>query len=406
MFMKILIVSSQYPPRPSPEGAHMLFLCEKLATGGEKVGLLTSNLLPGFPLPQGFRLYPLMKSWGWRQFPALLLNIRRLQPDVVLLNYLDWIYGCHPMITFLPAALRWVVPGMICVTQFGNVSGLTGALTPNGRKTRIVKRLVSWLVGRHGLHPVYGSLLRDSTRIIALSERHLEVFERDHPGVSNKSVVIPCPPILRFAAEMKPGSNRTRGRAMLGLSDEDLVLAYFGYVYWMKGVETLLTAFASLPDCARLVIIGGSEDTGYLEKLQELSRSTGGSERVIWVGHCKPEEESASLYLSAADICVLPFNDGVRLNNSSFAVAASHGLPIVTTRGEVLEAPFIDGENVRLCPPKDSAALVTAITELIHSPETRNRLSAGASKLAEDHFSWDRVTDSMLCVLRGADANE
>jgi glycosyltransferase involved in cell wall biosynthesis len=134
-----------------------------------------------------------------------------------------------------------------------------------------------------------------------------------------------------------------------------------------------------------------------LEKLHELSRSAGAAERVIWAGYS--EGELASLYLQAADICVLPFNDGVGLNNSSFAVAAAHGLPIVTTRGESLEAPFIDGENVRLCRPNDSVALAAIIAELIRSPETRKRLAAGARQLAENCFSWDRVIDSTLEAL-------
>ena len=95
-------------------------------------------------------------------------------------------------------------------------------------------------------------------------------------------------------------------------------------------------------------------------------------------------------------ICVLPFNDGVRLNNSSFAVAASHGLPIVTTLGDSLESPFLDGENVRLCLPKNPVALAAAITELAHSPDMRKRLAAGARRLAESHFSWDRTIDATL----------
>jgi len=192
---------------------------------------------------------------------------------------------------------------------------------------------------------------------------------------------------------------------MLGLSDQDMVLAYFGYVYPMKGVETLLSAFGVLPVSTRLIMIGDG-DGEYLSKLRELSKQAGGSERVIWTGHCKPEEEFASLYLHAADICVLPFNDGVRLNNSSFAVAVSHGLPIVTTRGEFLEAPFLDGHNVRLCPPKDSGALATAIGELISSPATRQKLARGAREFAESHFSWERVIESTLEVLRASTTAE
>lgn len=307
------------------------------------------------------------------------------------------------MVTFLPAAMRRLRPNMPFVTQFENESGLTAVRPPVGIKSRLPKKLLCLMAGPKRLHPTYGSLLRDSSRIIALSQRHLESFERAHPGVTSKSEVIPAPPLLRIASDGKSGTARQRGRTMLGLSEMDFVLAYFGYVYSMKGMETLLAAFGNLPSNTRLLVIGQAED-GYLKQLQEASRLAGGADRVMWLGHCDAEELSASLFLSAADMCVLPFNDGVRLNNSSFAVAASHGLPIVTTRGESLEAPFLDGENVRLCPPKDPVALAAAIAELIRSPQTRSRLAAGALKLAENQFSWDRVVASTLRVLRGSAA--
>ena len=123
---------------------------------------------------------------------------------------------------------------------------------------------------------------------------------------------------------------------------------------------------------------------------------------MAWLGYC--EDEAASLYLQAADICILPFNDGVRLNNSSFAVAAAHGLPIITTRGDSLEGPFRDGENVRLCRPRDAGSLPAAITELIGSPEICTRLAAGSLTLAADYFSWKRVTDATLTVLEASSA--
>ena len=403
--MKLVVVSSHYPPLRSPESAHTLLLCEQLAARGVMVDLLTSKLPPGFPAPKGFRLHTQMKAWGGLELLTLVLSIWRLRPDAVLLIYIDWIYGCNPMVTFLPAVFRRLRPGMPIVTQFENESGLTSGRAPSGTKSRLVNWFLKVLAGRRGLHPIYGALLRDSRRVIALSERHLEAFERAQPGVSNKTQVIPAPPIMRFASETMCGSARKRGRAMLGLSDQDMVLAYFGYVYPMKGVETLLSAFGVLPVSTRLIMIGDG-DGEYLSKLRELSIQAGGSERVIWTGHCKPEEEFASLYLHAADICVLPFNDGVRLNNSSFAVAVSHGLPIVTTRGEFLEAPFLDGHNVRLCPPKDSGALATAIGELISSPATRQKLARGAREFAESHFSWERVIESTLEVLRASTTAE
>jgi glycosyltransferase involved in cell wall biosynthesis len=396
--MKLLVISSHYPPMTSPESAHTLLLCEQLAARGVEVDLLTSELKPGAPPPQGFRLHPWMRFWGDREFPRLMMSIRRLRPDAVLLIYIDWIYDCEPMVTFAPAVLRRLRPEMPFVTQFENISGLSHIHPQNRIRNRIMRWVLRGVAGTRGLDPVYGSLLRDSSRIIALSERHLEVFERAHPGVTAKANVIPAPPIMRLASESEPGSARKRGRAILGVAENDILLTYFGYVYAMKGVDTLIRAFPRLPFHTRLAVIGGSEPN-YLKGLQELSHDVGGAERVIWTGHCNPEEDTASIYLHASDICVLPFNDGVRLNNSSFAVAAAHGLPIVSTRGEVLEPPFRDGENVRLCPPKDPAALSAAIAELIHSPELRSRLGSGARKLAEEHFSWDRVIQATLKTL-------
>ena len=123
------------------------------------------------------------------------------------------------------------------------------------------------------------------------------------------------------------------------------------------------------------------------------------ADRTIWTGHCEPEAEDASLYLHAADLCVLPFDGGVRLNNSSIAVAATHALPIITTQGDMLEAPFLDGENVRLCPPNDPRAMSAVIMELIDNPAMRDHLRAGAAQLAASQFSWDRVIDSTTAVL-------
>ena len=81
--MRLLILRSHYPPRRSPESAHILLLCEQLAARGIEVDLLTSELLPDFPAPKGFRLHPWMKSWGWRQFPSLLFSIQPASPQML-----------------------------------------------------------------------------------------------------------------------------------------------------------------------------------------------------------------------------------------------------------------------------------------------------------------------------------
>ena len=407
MSFRLLVISGAFPPIKAPESAHTLFLCEQLARRGLDVHLLTSQRAgAGAPGLDGLRVYPLMTDWRWRRLPTLARMLRTLRPDAVLLIYIDWIYGCHPMITFSPSLARRLLPDVPFITQFENEDGLSGGAPPSGLRAWLARTFATWaLAGRpRGLHASYGALLHDSTKIIALSERHLEAFEQARPGVQDKATVIPAPPIMRIVAEDAANSARWRGRAQLGVSGEEFLLAYFGYVYPTKGIETLLRAFAMITAVGgealqvRLVIIGGSLDPAYFDRLKRLAEEGTGAGRIIWPGHCEPDEV-ASICLRAADLCVLPFDAGVRLNNSSFAVAAAHGLPIVTTRGEILEPAFVDGENVCLCPPRDPPALAAILAELLANPARRERLRAGARQLAQEHFSWDRVVNATLQVL-------
>jgi glycosyltransferase involved in cell wall biosynthesis len=87
------------------------------------------------------------------------------------------------------------------------------------------------------------------------------------------------------------------------------------------------------------------------------------------------------------------------MNNSSLAAAAASGLPIVATRGPHLEAPFVDGYNTFLCPPKDPVALAKAIETVMNDPALQKRLSDGALELASEWYSWDRAIDRLMSLL-------
>jgi glycosyltransferase involved in cell wall biosynthesis len=324
--------------------------------------------------------------------------IRSNRFDTILLIYIDWIYQCHPMITFLPTLVRRLCGTRTVVTQLENESGLSGMLTNNQVCGRLMRALVVSLVGRKNVHPSYGTLLRDSSHIIALSAHHLDAFATAYAGVRTKAEIIPAPSFIRIPDE-DAGSARRRGREELGLQEDEIAIVYYGFLYSLKGVETLISAFGKLPTNTRLLMVGGTEDEVYARSLRELSHKAGRADRILWIGHC--DDEKSSLYLYTADICVLPFNVGVRLNNSSFAAAAAHRLPIVSTRGEMLEEPFVDGENVLLCPPKDPAAMAEAINELIKHPELRSRLRSGVQRLMEQYFATDRTISSTLRLLSG-----
>jgi glycogen(starch) synthase len=157
----------------------------------------------------------------------------------------------------------------------------------------------------------------------------------------------------------------------------------------------------------RLVILGGplAGAEAYYEEIQTAYRELEIADSVIWSGFVEDPRDLA-IYLSTADVCVLPIDIGIQLNNSSFAAAAASGLPIVTTRGPRLESPFVHGRNVLLCPPKDPAALADAITAVVDDPALRRRLTEGALALSKEWFSWDAAFDRLASAMVAGAAGE
>lgn len=398
--MRILVICSHYPPEASPESSHALLLCENLSRLGGEVHLVTSPLLQGAPVPRGFYVHPEITCWTWRGARQIVRATRRIDPDVVLLLYVGWIYENHPMITFAPTFLRWAGLRISFVTQFENT---LGPIVRTWRE-KIKWGMVAAAAGGRTIQ--FGSLLKKSEAVIALSDRHRDELVEAHPSCGSRISVIPAPPVLRMRSN-DGGVARSEGRARLGLGHDDrtLVLAFFGYIYGGKGVETLLEAIAVIearmgrngaPQFKLLII--GRVGPDLVEKLRSMEQALSVASRIVWVGY--QPEDVCSTYLWASDIAILPFDVGIRLNNSSFAVCAAHGLATVTTRGREIEPAFEHMKNVFLCPPRDATALSFAVEQLMLSPEIRAELGRGALRLAENLFSWDITARSTWSVLR------
>lgn len=347
-----------------------------------------------------------MRSWSWLEAGRLARFVGRCAPDAILLVYLDAIYQYHPMITFSPTLAKRLMPTVPFVTRYE--SPLGGAGTSRRRVfARVGRRLATALAGHHGVTYTAGTLLRDSNSVIVLCEYHGDVLAADWPPVREKTVVIPPPPNVLVSPEAG-GSARERGRARLGVGASDFVIAFFGYVYPKKGIETLLEAFRRILQHgrrARLVFIGGTLDVDreaserYWKEMQQLSRALEVAHRTIWTGAFRSDQEDGSLYLRAADACVLPLLNGVQLNNSSFSAMAAHGMPIVTTKGPTTDRAIVDGEHVLFFDPRDAGALADRLMLLMDNEPMRARLKAGIGRLADNWLSWDKGMDRTLATL-------
>ena len=398
--MKVLVISAAFPPLKVGEADHALYLCRHLADRGSDVNVLTTERdVTTSDLP--FKVHPIMPHWLWSDLPRLAFFIKRCSPDAVLLIYTDRDYDYHPMITFAPSLVKILLPRASFVTQFE-----TEYLSRRASIfTKATLKIGARCAGPKYLDYAFGTLLCKSDRIIVLSERHQAMVSVAFPPIKNRSLVIPPPPLLRVTSDNN-GLSRDRGRKALGVKSDSFLIAYYGYIYPDKGIETLLKAFqivSNQKSNTRLVMVGGGisflHSPSYLTGIHELAKQLGIEEKIIWTGECASDSEEASLYFRACDVCVLPFDKGVTLNRSSLAAAAVHGLPIITTAGAKVETPFKDQENVLLCPPRDATSLALTISSLINNPESCQRLRQGVLELARNFFSWDRAVSRTLEAL-------
>ncbi len=397
--MRLLFISGVYPPKPSGESDIALHYSRRLAARGVKVDVLTGE---GEVLRDaGFDVHALMRDWSWLDLPRFVKVLRQISPDRILLEYIGWIYNWESMITFAPTVVRKVLPGVPFVTMFTNASGVSYVK----RREKPFRNMLSWF---KPVSPAFGTLLCDSDRAIVLSDLHRAVLAREWPAISEKTVLIPPPPLLAISPEDN-GATRRRARVQLQAKPDDFLLVFFGCLYRGKGIETLLQAARLLRDRQpklRLAVVGAlipqtmPDRPHYDRELQAMANDLGIGDRVTWTGYYPADSDLGSVYLRGADACVLPFDGGVALNNSSFSAAVSHGLPVISTQGPELEKAFRHGENVFLCPPKDSEALAAAIESVVGDATLRARLSAGAQEMAREWFSWDRAVDRTLAAVK------
>jgi glycosyltransferase involved in cell wall biosynthesis len=404
--MRVLVISAAFPPMQAGEATNAYFMCRQLADRGLEVHVLTSRQHQVVAEP-GITVHPLMRTWSWAEYGRLVAFLKECAPDVVYLMYLGWTYNRQFMVTFTPTIVKRVLPRCTFVTRFENVGGADAPT--NSLASRAIRKLVATLDARGGIDYHFGTLLRDSDAIALLSGRHEQIIERHCPGVGAKCQLIPPPSNMRVVSK-EARDAREQGRKALGAAPDDFVLAYIGFIYPGKGIETLLAAAKAVSrdrKQLRLAIIGGGlanlekEYPGrprYVDEMHKLADELGLNGRVAWTGDFSYDTDAASILLRGADACVLPFDTGVKLNNSSFSSAAAHGLPIITTRDDLLEKQFVHGDNVYLCAPRSPDDLSTAIRALIDDGALRERLAAGSERLAQEWYAWPTAVNRTMAL--------
>jgi len=186
--------------------------------------------------------------------------------------------------------------------------------------------------------------------------------------------------------------DRATARAKLGVDTRPAVAIVATLRDW-KGHDDLLDAWAQLRSGVagwQLLVIGDGPRRAHLERRVV---AMGLGEDVRFTGN----QDDVPSWYACSDIAVLPsFGDeGVP---QSLMQAAACGLPAVSTPIGAIAEAVVDGVTGLLVPPRDVAALASALRRLMTDASLRERMGRAAHEHAQANFGIDRMLDAMAAV--------
>lgn len=174
---------------------------------------------------------------------------------------------------------------------------------------------------------------------------------------------------------------------------DHLTFATIGTYESRKGQDVLLDALARIHGEAVFKLAGRPLDEGFHRELQRRANELPNVELLDSLDH-----DAAMQLLNAADVLVCPSRD----ETMPIVVleAMSLGKAIVCTDVGGVGEWIRDGEDGLLVPSEDAEALAKAIERLIRDDTFREKVSAGARKTYERHFTIDNYAAQFESLIR------
>ncbi|HEY7114252.1 MAG TPA: glycosyltransferase family 4 protein [Thermoanaerobaculia bacterium] len=236
-----------------------------------------------------------------------------------------------------------------------------------------------------------GELYGAVSRIIVHAERTRDELVRFFAVDARKIAVIPHGAYDLFFPNGR--ISRRDARARLGFPAAPPTILFFGLIRRYKGLEYLTEAFTrvqqAFPD-AVLAIVGDifrGDGAGFAE-YSRLIAEVAQKPNVRRVAGYVPLD-SVGLYLSAADVIVLPYT---QTSQSGVLLAAfAAGRPAVVTDAGGLAETVVDGLTGLVVPARDAGALAAAILRVLRDPDAAEAMGRNSAREADTTYSWDRV---------------
>lgn len=276
----------------------------------------------------------------------------------------------------------------LTVSQVATAAGVPYIIQPHGALIPIRQQAKLHLIKKIWLS-LYSRVLNQASLILASTQTEQQEINKFQKIPLNRIAVLPNG--LAASSVGRPAAS-DEARQRYGLTQNDLVVLYFGRIQYIKGVDISLRALAAIKDLPWKYIMVGRDD-GQVASLQALAQTLGITARVQFVGPKFGSELDQLLGISH----VFLFNS----RSESFPIAVLNacaaGLPAILSpecrlpEVETMGAGVVLAENT----PTETAWV---LRQLLLDTTRLEKMSLAGPKLITEKFSLDIVVEQCLNI--------
>jgi len=188
---------------------------------------------------------------------------------------------------------------------------------------------------------------------------------------------------------LETGKIREEIRNRLGIRENEKVIGMVGRLFYLKGQDYLLRAFAEVvkeyPD-VKLLLVGDGILKGELETY---AREKDIISKVIFTGLVSPDEVPG--YISVMDILAhTSLREGLP---KAVAQGFAGGKPVVAFDVDGAKELVLNGKTGYLIPPGDTALLKEKLLFLLKNPEESYKMGEAGREIVKERFPVEKMVD-------------
>lgn len=375
--MRIVKISANFPPGRCGIGDYTRLLCENSVKINKDISFYIITSADPKIAECGYsyeriEVLPIISNWSFAALSQIRKVIKEISPDIVHIEFNRMLYGRAIAMNFLPYLLKKKNPTYKIIVTFHDLPAPLKNKDPFFWLTTLV-------------------MLIYCDRVIVSSDIDFNSFTAKLPFVKRKCTLVPVGSNIP-----KVEAVRAMVRKELNISEDVLLLSFFGFIREDKCLIELFYAFSELLRAGhnlRLLIVGGITNKEIFLFLQKLSHKLNINDMVIWMDY--QSDKRVSELLSASDVVILPYKNGIGTNSGVFAASVLHSLPIVTTYAKFMPEVIRNNYNLMLVKPSSIKELTNVLLQVTQDSELRKKLSENLGELNE-YLSWQRISKEML----------